>query len=321
MRDSFPFLTRLGLQPDSDAKDIRRAYARELKKIDQAADPGAFQELRESYEIALGWHAYQQVTPEDCGDDVLPAPRQAEVLPTPEDPRELADRAFEEFIASIAAQEQHSEARRVKTYKALLLSSLESDRLLNLTARILFEARIVGMFASGSNPGREALFAVANEVFDWERDRRRIGQFGEAGAMVSQAVDELRLFQSLPPYILGTYKQLLGVVHANPIPAGSADRSDLLLFHKIVNRFHAWLTATIDHATLKNWIEASLAESQHLPKPARKSIWADPMIKFPIAIMLMAIVMGFFNLLSEARKPKGFYPPADMNHTQEAPGK
>ncbi len=241
MRDSFPFLTRLGLQPDSDAKDIRRAYARELKKIDQAADPGAFQELRESYEIALGWHAYQQVTP--------------------------------------------------------------------------------GMFASGSNPGREALFAVANEVFDWERDRRRIGHFGEAGAMVSQAVDELRLFQSLPPYILGTYKQLLGIVHANPIPAGSADRSDLLLFHKIVNRFHAWLTATIDHATLQNWIEASLAESQHLPEPARNSMWADPMVKFPIAIMLMAIVMGFFNLLSEARKPKGFYPPADMNHTQEAPGK
>ncbi|WP_256081531.1 TonB C-terminal domain-containing protein [Massilia sp. YIM B04103] len=349
MRDSFPFLIRLGLRPDADARDIRRAYARELKKIDQVADPAGFQELRQSYEVALSWHAYQQSTPEDGSDNVeaaaqgpveMAAPMQelelepifpsqpTEALLPPEDPRELADQAFEEFIANIIEQEPHLKSHHAKSYATVLQSSLDSDGLLNLTARIFFEARIVGMFASGSNPGQEALFAAASEVFEWERDRRRIQQFGEAGAMVSQAVDELKLFQSLTPYVMGTYKQLIRTVHAKPNPEGAVNRSDLMLFHQVVSRFHTWFAVTIDRATLKNWIEASHAESQRLPgdprpgeqggqEPASKSIWELPIVQSLLAMMLLAIVTGFFNLLGETRRPKGFYPPADRNNTQE----
>ncbi|HEY0063843.1 MAG TPA: hypothetical protein VGC21_17125 [Telluria sp.] len=59
MNDQPYFAKRLGIEPDADERTIKRAYARELKLIDQAADPAGFQDLRESYEAALFWLRHQ----------------------------------------------------------------------------------------------------------------------------------------------------------------------------------------------------------------------------------------------------------------------
>lgn len=60
MNDAAALFARLQLRPDAGEKDVRRAYARELKQIDQETQAAEFQALRETYEQLMWWLRRQQ---------------------------------------------------------------------------------------------------------------------------------------------------------------------------------------------------------------------------------------------------------------------
>lgn len=341
MRDSFPFLVRLGLGVDAGATDIRRAYARELKKIDQETDPDGFQELRHAYEVALQWLAHREITLAVSEPPTSDAAAEPELMlspppaPASDDPYQLADQAYMQFLSSIQALVLNKEARHQSRWKAALQASLDHESLLNLTARTIFEARIAQLLANGWRPGHETLFVVASEVLDWTRDSRRIQQFGEAGAMIDRAIDQWKLYESMPDNAMVTIKQLIQAVRSTPLPEGVASRNNLLLFHQLTDRFHNWFSIIIDRATLQNWHNAAQAEIQrngtepavpvqYLETPAESgkssssgwSGWSGWQITF----LILMLVKGCAALLNTSDHPTSYSPPpAQLEQT--VPGK
>ncbi|MDG2533944.1 hypothetical protein P6144_09825 [Sphingomonas sp. HITSZ_GF] len=87
MSQGGPAWKRLGLAPTEDQREIRRAYARQLKAIDVERDPQAFIALREAFEDAqhiARWMAYER---EEAENPEAEAPDADDML----DEAEMAD--------------------------------------------------------------------------------------------------------------------------------------------------------------------------------------------------------------------------------------
>ncbi|BFO57501.1 TonB family protein [Acidovorax sacchari] len=82
--------------------------------------------------------------------------------------------------------------------RAWLQQALESEHLIDMDARFLFEGGVVSLLANGWQPGHEYLFGPAMECFGWRRDRGRLAAFGRAGAVIASAIDELDFYDAQP---------------------------------------------------------------------------------------------------------------------------
>lgn len=271
------FLQRLSLAGDADERAIRRAYARELKLIDQEHDAAGFQSLREAYEAALFWVRNPEYFADDDGDgeekpaqvqaDAPPAPDAAgtevieatalpaEVLPVDEDPQALGDEVFEEFVARLPALAAAAKGpiESETPWTQALQTCLDDLRLFGIDAREQFERRVAVLLAEGWRPGHEALLVAAVDTFGWAADRRRVQGLGHAGMLIDIAIDERALFDSQHDDEADAQRRLLQQLRDPAMPSWRMLALQVHALETMTARFPNWLSMVVNVETIVSW--------------------------------------------------------------------
>jgi tetratricopeptide (TPR) repeat protein len=264
-------LARLGVTPDADAREIRRAYARELKQIDQEADPAGFQSLREAYDEVLFWERHRDSAPSeesarpdpepDAGGTVQePPPRHAPEPAEPENARQpapqddqhaLAAAVFGDFMLRRAALVAERATSSSAPWQDELRASLDDARLINIVARELFELHVAVLLAEGWRPGNEALLPAAVKVFNWAGDRRRVQALGQAGAMIDNAIDERAMFETQED--TGRQQRLIERLRDPRPPTARELVTQTVLMETMITRFPTWLALIVSVENVVRW--------------------------------------------------------------------
>lgn len=277
------FLLRLGLDQQADARTIRRAYACELKQVDQALDPAAFQYLRECYEAALAWaagrtaaaeaaRAVPQTAPQAAAQ---PAPEHAPVpvfapWPAPESARTpvpesgpqcaqatatLGQGVFDEFrmrFPELAAAPAES---RETAWLDALRAALADERLQNFDARFAFERQLADLLARGWQPGHEDLFPVAATLLGWRKDRHTLARLGAAGRVLDLAIEERMAFGAQDRPLRLRQRDLLVRLRAPELPDYRHILHEMVVFEQLVQRFPHWVGVVAPVAAIGAWHE------------------------------------------------------------------
>jgi hypothetical protein len=276
--------SRLGLSADADARAVRQAYARQLKRIDQATEIEAFQQLREAYDLALDDARRSAVTLDGGGSSTAP-PAPAEPPPTADldrvDGASLADATFEDFARRSAAGVASAD-------EAAVLLQQARERLVSLEAGARFEQRVVALLARGWQPGHEFLFDAAVDAFHWTQDRRHLLAHAQAGALLQEALIERQLFLDQPDGVRHRQLALVRRLRDATPPSPTLLRDEKLMVRILVRRFPHWLGLVTSMPHVEQWlggpeaVQAALA----MPDPTQAAESASREFSVPQAILL-----------------------------------
>lgn len=341
-------LATLGLRPDADARSVRRAYAQQLKQLDQATQAKEFQALREAYELALhvinrreadAARAAQAVAEPEMAEAAVtaaeaapepmapapvapagPAPEPATASFLPPDSDELARAVFQAFSERAAAGfKEEADAN------AALQDALADDRLLNLEARTLFELRVAHLIMNGWKPGHEFLFGPACEVFSWEKDRAHLRVFGQLGAGLDAAINEKLIFFRQSPKDFNLQRNVIRRLRQPEMPSTKLRRADLPIAQMLVQRYPNWLRLVTSQANINTWFHdlpeapaPSGAVAQAEPVPAPQRGWKPAASLKPWLIAAFVVFMLLKVISGLQSPPQRQLPPlTDIRHASD----
>lgn len=304
-----PFLRALGLDADADAGAIRRAYARQLKQIDPAQDPQAFQDLREAYEAAQYWDRQRPreepaaTTEPAVVADVLASPP-AVPIEAPPDPIVVGEEVFASFAAAMADCENEAKAQQA------LDQALADTRLLHFDTRHYFEWRVGRALMEGWRPGHEFLFGVACKTFAWEEDRRRLQGFGQLGWQLDAAITEKLMFYRQLPAQFQMQRALIRRLRVDEAPDKQWLALNLKNLLGLAQLHPHWMHVIAPMARLQEWerlaaellpartLKAMAGETVLPPRKESKLSGLRPYIG-----LIAVLVFGLFQLIaSESRR-------------------
>lgn len=251
----------------ADPRVVRRAYARELKRIDHEKDLDAFQALREAYEGALRW----------IEEGAREAPAAA---PVPADQPQ-----YEGTFARLQNLDSLEHAREV----------LLELRPLNLDASEAFDKAVAELLAAGWRPGHEYLFTAACELFHWEG--RNPPSYLENLDGLAGAIEDLKYLRMQPESVRLNHARVIESLRREEIP-GMADLARDIIFTDIVmtiypdlmelacapGRVAAWRTTLAQmKSDVERQAEKDNASSNH---PLSRLVWFLCIISIPLGIVL-----------------------------------
>lgn len=279
----------LGLLPDADVRAIRRAYARELKKIDQASDVAGFQQLRTAYETALA-----------CAEVQGGCPLHPDAPATWLDdasPDQVADAMADELRETLVLLAAKHASASDGPWQDALREALADERLITIEARQGFELRVALMLVQGWRPGHDALLSAAAAVFDWSRTGQ-LASLGDAGAIIDIALDERAMFENQAIVEKQAQRRVLRLLRQDQLPQDANMAQDIPFFMRMYVRFPFWLSIVAPADRITYWQQRCPTTPVVAEADADQPDWVLRVVFFCIWLVLVMLLQskGMLNL-------------------------
>ncbi|KQZ28004.1 hypothetical protein [Duganella sp. Root1480D1] len=263
-------------------KEIKRAYARELKLIDLEKNPEAFQKLREAYEAALK-NAHQ---PEPAG-----APESAlapiRVDPTPQTEALPAEEPVAKLIARLQLGIANTARGRVADdeliWKDEIRALLEELRPASFAAQAEFEHQVGILLLNGWRHGHEALLVAASEAFGWNEAGWRWENLGANGATLDAALALRHCLEHFEEAERRHFRYVIRDLRQQYEPSKEALRRDLAYAEFLEKNFAPLLNILALPQRVEAWRQA-------LRRP-------DPGLKFRYKAAIALVLISLFYAL------------------------